>query len=105
FGCTVTCTLTTWPIASRTVTVTKVVVATSDASSGIVLPVTIWVTGSSALLLENARYGATPPTTVSRDWIPEKMSVGLGRTSSSGGATVSSGNTVTATLTVEPRLS
>src|SRR5215470_13988351 len=59
-GVTVTATLTCWLAESCTVMVTSVVAVTLFASSGIVEPATVWVTGSTPGLSENAKNGAAP---------------------------------------------
>src|SRR5207237_355827 len=111
-GCTVTTTTTVCPIASWIVTLTFVSRVTGLASSVTALPVTTCATGNTAVLLENALYGATPPTIVSVDAVPEntsalgghpdKLSRRGGKTLSAGGGVVGCGCTVTFTVAVCP---
>src|SRR6266508_4499688 len=67
------------------VIVTDVVSATSLATSSTVLPGTACATGSTAELLEKAKKGATPPTTVSVAGVLEYTVAALGSTDSAGG--------------------
>src|SRR5262249_30201658 len=104
-ACTVTAVTTVWPTASWIVMFTLVSAPTGAASSVTLLPMTVCATGSTALLLEYAEYGATPPTIVSVEAVPETTSMFAGRTDNAGGGVAGFACTVTATVSVWPTAS
>src|SRR5689334_5527373 len=72
-GCTVTLTVTLCPAESRIVSVTDVLVVTLAGVNATMLAAGS-ATGTSAWLLENARYGGAPPSIVTCVGTPEYAS-------------------------------
>src|SRR5262245_44572496 len=87
---------------SCTVIATVVSAATLAPNSGITLPATDCVTGSTAELLVNARYGGVPPLTSNVDGTPENRMEVPGSTVSAGGGVTPSALTCTVTGLVWP---
>ena len=102
FGWTVTLTVALWPTESWMVTTTLTSTVTVVGTRLTIEPGTFWVTGSTAVLLENARYGGTPPETVSCVPIVEYTSTGDGSTTSGGGGETGPGRMVTCELIEVP---